>query len=87
VIAVFANPTANFQTQLRGVPDAAAGTRATSEHLKREYPNAKFDVAFATVTVIRRRSVGLDPTRLSKARARSSVALAARLSIPAIYED
>src|SRR5947208_3724190 len=85
-IAVLLNPTnANFQTQLRGVQDAARdlGQQVSilSANTERE-----IDVAFATVTQSRARAllVGSDPFFSSERD--QVIALAARYAIPAIYE-
>jgi putative ABC transport system substrate-binding protein len=85
-IAVLLNPTnANFQTQLRGVQDAARdlGQQVSilSANTERE-----IDVAFATVSQSRARAllVGSDPFFSSERD--QVIALAARHAIPAIYE-
>jgi ABC-type uncharacterized transport system substrate-binding protein len=85
-IAVLLNPTnANFQTQLRGVQDAARdlGQQVSilSANTERE-----IDVAFATVNQSRARAllVGSDPFFSSERD--QVIALAARYAIPAIYE-
>jgi len=85
-IAVLLNPTnANFQTQLRGVQDAARdlGQQVSilSANTERE-----IDVAFATVAQSGARAllVGSDPFFSSERE--QVVALAARHAIPAIYE-
>jgi len=85
-IAVLLNPTnANFQTQLRGVQDAARdlGQQVSilSANTERE-----IDVAFATVTQSRAQAllVGSDPFFSSERD--QVIALAARHAIPAIYE-
>jgi putative ABC transport system substrate-binding protein len=85
-IAVLLNPTnANFQTQLRGVQDAARdlGQQVSilSANTERE-----IDVAFATVAQSGARAllVGSDPFFSSERD--QVVALAARHAIPAIYE-
>jgi len=86
-IAVLLNPTnANFQTQLRGVQDAARdlGQQVSilSANTERE-----IDVAFATVAQSGARAllVGSDPLFFSSERDQV-IALAARYAIPAIYE-
>jgi putative ABC transport system substrate-binding protein len=85
-IAVLLNPTnANFQTQLRGVQDAARdlGQKVSilSANTERE-----IDVAFATVAQSDARAllVGSDPFFSSERN--QVIALAARYAIPAIYE-
>jgi len=85
-IAVLLNPTnANFQTQLRGVQDAARdlGQQVSilSANTERE-----IDVAFASVAQSGARAllVGSDPFFSSERE--QVVALAARHAIPAIYE-
>ena len=85
-IAVLLNPTnANFQTQLRGVQDAARdlGQQVSilSANTERE-----IDVAFATVAQSGDRAllVGSDPFFSSERD--QVIALAARYAIPAIYE-
>jgi putative tryptophan/tyrosine transport system substrate-binding protein len=85
-IAVLLNPTnANFQTQLRGVQDAARdlGQQVSilSANTERE-----IDVAFATVAQSGARAllVGSDPFFSSERD--QIIALAARHAIPAIYE-
>jgi putative ABC transport system substrate-binding protein len=85
-IAVLLNPTnANFQTQLRGVQDAARdlGLQVSilSANTERE-----IDVAFATVAQSGARAllVGSDPFFSSERD--QVIALAARHAIPAIYE-
>ena len=85
-IAVLLNPTnANFQTQLRGVQDAARdlGQQVSilSANTERE-----IDVAFATVAQSDARAllVGSDPFFSSERN--QVIALAARYAIPAIYE-
>jgi putative ABC transport system substrate-binding protein len=85
-IAVLLNPTnANFQTQLRGVQDAARdlGQQVSilSANTERE-----IDVAFATVAQSGARAllVGSDPFFGSERD--QVIALAARHAIPAIYE-
>jgi putative ABC transport system substrate-binding protein len=85
-IAVLLNPTnANFQTQLRGVQDAARdlGQQVSilSANTERE-----IDVAFATVAQSGARAllVGSDPFFSSERD--QVIALAARHAIPAIYE-
>jgi putative ABC transport system substrate-binding protein len=86
LIAVLLNPTnANFQTQLRGVQDAARDlgqqvsiVSASTEH--------EIDRAFATVAQSGARAllIGSDPFFSSERD--QVVALAARHSIPAVYE-
>jgi putative tryptophan/tyrosine transport system substrate-binding protein len=85
-IAVLLNPTnANFQTQLRGVQDAARdlGQQVSilSANTERE-----IDVAFATVAQSGARAllVGSDPFFSSERD--QVIGLAARYAIPAIYE-
>jgi len=85
-IAVLLNPTnANFQTQLRGVQDAARdlGQQVSilSANTERE-----IDMAFATVAQSSARAllVGSDPFFSSERD--QVIALAARHAIPAIYE-
>ena len=85
-IAVLLNPTnANFQTQLRGVQDAARDlgqqVNILSANTERE-----IDVAFATVAQSGARAllVGSDPFFSSERD--QVIALAARYAIPAIYE-
>jgi putative tryptophan/tyrosine transport system substrate-binding protein len=80
LIAVLLNPTnANFQTQLRGVQDAARA-------LGQQVSILSIDVAFATVTESRAGAllVGSDPF-FNNERGQV-IALAARHAIPAIYE-
>src|SRR5262245_38166002 len=86
LIAVLLNPTnANFQTQLRGVQDAARDlgqqVSIVSANTERE-----IDVAFATVAQSGARAllVGSDPFFSSERD--QIIALAARHAIPAIYE-
>jgi putative ABC transport system substrate-binding protein len=86
LIAVLLNPTnANFQTQLRGVQDAA---RALGQQVSILSANTKrdIDMAFATVTESGAGAllVGSDPFFNSERD--QVVALAARHAIPAIYE-
>src|SRR6516164_6157324 len=86
LIAVLLNPTnANFQTQLRGVQDAA---RALGEQVSILSASTErdIDVAFATVTQSGARAllVGSDPFFSSERD--QVIALAARHAIPAIYE-
>jgi putative ABC transport system substrate-binding protein len=86
LIAVLLNPTnANFQTQLRGVQDAA---RALGQQVSILSASTErdIDVAFATATQSDARAllVGSDPF-FSNERDQV-VALAARHTIPAIYE-
>lgn len=86
LIAVLLNPTnANFQTQLRGVQDAA-GALGQQVSILSASTARDIDVAFATVTKSGARAllVGSDPF-FSNERGQV-VALAARHSIPAIYE-
>src|SRR5438477_357236 len=85
-IAVLLNPTnANFQTQLRGVQDAA---RALGQQVSILSASTErdIDVAFATVTESRAGAllVGSDPFFNSERD--QVIALAARHAIPAIYE-
>ena len=84
MIAVLLNPTnANFQTQLRGVQDAA---RALGQQVSILSANTKrdIDMAFATVTESGAGAllVGSDPFFNSERD--QVVALAARHAIPAI---
>jgi len=86
LIAVLLNPTnANFQTQLRGVQDAA---RALGQQVSILSASTErdIDVAFATVTESRAGAllVGSDPFFNSERD--QVIALAARHAIPAIYE-
>src|SRR6266446_3096865 len=86
LIAVLLNPTnANFQTQLRGVQDAA---RALGQQVSILSASTErdIDVAFATVTGSGAGAllVGSDPFFSSERD--QVVALAARYAIPAIYE-
>jgi ABC-type uncharacterized transport system substrate-binding protein len=86
LIAVLLNPTnANFQTQLRGVQDAA---RALGQQVSILSASTErdIDVAFATVTGSGAGAllVGSDPFFNSERD--QVVALAARYAIPAIYE-
>ncbi len=86
LIAVLLNPTnANFQTQLRGVQDAARvlGQQVSILSASTE---RDIDVAFATVTESRAGAllVGSDPFFNNERD--QVVALAARHAIPAIYE-
>ncbi len=86
LIAVLLNPTnANFQTQLRGVQDAA---RALGQQVSILSASTERDIgiAFATVTASGAGAllVGSDPFFNSERD--QVVALAARYSIPAIYE-
>ena len=86
LIAVLLNPTnANFQTQLRGVQDAAR-TLGQQVSILSASTERDIDVAFATVTKSGAGAllVGSDPFFNSE-RDRV-VALAARHAIPAIYE-
>jgi len=86
LIAVLLNPTnANFQTQLRGVQDAA---RALGQQVSILSASTErdIDVAFATVTKsgVRALLVGSDPFFNSERD--QVVTLAARHAIPAIFE-
>jgi putative ABC transport system substrate-binding protein len=86
LIAVLLNPTnANFQTQLRGVQDAA---RALGQQVSILSASTErdIDVAFATVTKSRAGAllVGSDPFFNNERD--QVIALAARHTIPAIYE-
>src|SRR6266446_2705389 len=86
LIAVLLNPTnANFQTQLRGVQDAA---RALGQQVSILSANTEreIDVAFASVAQSGARAllVGSDPFFSSERD--QVIALAARHAIPAIYE-
>ncbi|MFZ2144823.1 MAG: hypothetical protein WAV78_49250 [Xanthobacteraceae bacterium] len=86
LIAVLLNPTnASFQTQLRGVQDAARvlGQQVSIVSASTE---RDIDVAFATVTESRAGAllVGSDPFFNNERD--QVVALAARHAIPAIYE-
>jgi putative ABC transport system substrate-binding protein len=86
LIAVLLNPTnANFQTQLRGVQDAA---RALGQQVSILSASTErdIDVAFATVTKSGARAllVGSDPFFNSERD--QVVALAARYAIPVIFE-
>jgi putative ABC transport system substrate-binding protein len=86
LIAVLLNPTnANFQTQLRGVQDAA---RALRQQVSILSASTERDIyaAFATVTQSGARAllVGSDPFFNSERD--QVIALAARYAIPAIYE-
>src|SRR5262245_26644796 len=86
LIAVLLNPTnANFQSQLRGVQDAA---RALGQQVSILSANTEreIDVAFATVTGSHAGAllVGADPFFNNERD--QIVALAARHAIPAIYE-
>jgi putative ABC transport system substrate-binding protein len=86
LIAVLLNPTnANFQSQLRGVQDAA---RAVGQQVSILSANTEreIDAAFATLTESRAGAllVGSDPFFNNERD--QVVALAARHAIPAIYE-
>jgi putative tryptophan/tyrosine transport system substrate-binding protein len=86
LMAVLLNPTnANFQTQLRGVQEAA---RAAGQQLNILSASTEHDIetAFATVTESRAGAllVGSDP--FFSSRLDQIVAVAARHAIPAIYE-
>jgi putative tryptophan/tyrosine transport system substrate-binding protein len=86
LIAVLLNPTnANFQTQLRGVQDAA---RALGQQVTILSASNERDIEVALATVIESRAgallVGSDPFFNNERD--EIVALAARHSIPAIYE-
>ena len=86
LIAVLLNPTnANFQTQLRGVQDAARDLGQQVSILSAS-TEREIEVAFATVTQSGARAllVGSDPFFSSERD--QVVALAARRAIPAIYE-
>ena len=86
LIAVLLNPTnANFQTQLRGVQDAARALGQQVSILSASTERG-IDVAFATVTKSGAGAllVGSDPFFNSERD--QVVALAARHAIPAIYE-
>jgi putative tryptophan/tyrosine transport system substrate-binding protein len=86
LVAALLNPTnANFQTQLRGVQEAA---RAAGQQLNILSASTERDIetAFATVTESRAGAllVGSDP--FFSSRLDQIVAVAARHAIPAIYE-
>jgi len=86
LIAVLLNPTnANFQTQLRGVQDAAR-TLGQQVSILSASTERDIDVAFATVTKSGAGAllVGSDPFFNSERD--QVVALAARHAIPALYE-
>jgi putative tryptophan/tyrosine transport system substrate-binding protein len=86
LIAVLLNPTnANFQTQLRGVQDAARALGQQVSILSAS-TEREIDAAFATVTQSSAGAllVGSDPFFNSERD--QVVALAARRAIPAIYE-
>ena len=86
LIAVLLNPTnANFQTQLRGVQDAARALRQQVSILSAS-TERDMDVAFATVTQSGATAlmVGSDPFFNNERD--QVIALAARHAIPAIYE-
>src|SRR5215467_11677684 len=86
LIAVLLNPTnANFQTQLRGVQDAARDLGQQVSILSAS-TEREIDAAFATVIESGARAllVGSDPFFSSERD--QVVALAARRAIPAIYE-
>ena len=86
LIAVLLNPTnANFQSQLRGVQDAARDLGQQVSILSAS-TEREIEVAFATVTQSGARAllVGSDPFFSSERD--QVVALAARRAIPAIYE-
>ena len=86
LIAVLLNPTnADFQTQLRGVQDAARDLGQQVSILSAS-TEREIEVAFATVTQSGARAllVGSDPFFSSERD--QVVALAARRAIPAIYE-
>src|SRR5262245_40832997 len=86
LIAVLLNPTnANFQTQLRGVQDAARALGQQVSILSASTAR-DFDVAFATVTKSGAGAllVGSDPFFNSERD--QVVALAARYAVPAIFE-
>jgi len=86
LIAVLLNPTnANFQTQLRGVQDAA---RSLGQQVSILSASSERDIEMAFVTVAQSRAgallVGSDPFFNNERD--QVVALAARHAIPAIYE-
>jgi putative ABC transport system substrate-binding protein len=86
LIAVLLNPTnANFQTQLRGVQDAARDLGQQVSILSAS-SERDIDAAFATVTASRAGAllVGSDPFFNNERD--QVIALAARHAIPAIYE-
>jgi putative tryptophan/tyrosine transport system substrate-binding protein len=86
LIAVLLNPTnANFQSQLRGVQDAAR-TLGQQVSILSANTDREIDVAFATVTETRAGAllIGSDPFFNNERD--QVVALAARHAIPAIYE-
>jgi ABC-type uncharacterized transport system substrate-binding protein len=86
LIAVLLNPTnANFQTQLRGVQDAARALGQQVSILSAS-TEGDIDTAFAAVTESRAGAllVGSDP--FLNSRLDQLVAVAARRAIPAIYE-
>jgi putative tryptophan/tyrosine transport system substrate-binding protein len=86
LIAVLLNPTnANFQTQLRGVQDAARALGQQVSILSAS-TEGDIDTAFAAVTESRAGAllVGSDP--FLNSRLDQIVAVAARRAIPAIYE-
>ncbi len=86
LIAVLLNPTnANFQTQLRGVQEAAR-TVGQQLNILSASTERDFDTAFETATESRAGAllVGSDP--FFNSRLDQVVALAARHVIPAIYE-
>ena len=86
LIAVLLNPTnANFQSQLRGVQDAARALEQQVSILSAS-TEREIDAAFATVTQSRAGAllVGSDPFFNNERD--QIVALAARHAIPAIYE-
>jgi putative ABC transport system substrate-binding protein len=86
LIAVLLNPTnANFQTQLRGVQDAA---RALGQQVSILSANTEreIDVAFATATESRAGALLVASDPFFNNERDQVVALAARHAIPAIYE-
>jgi putative ABC transport system substrate-binding protein len=86
LIAVLLNPTnANFQTQLRGVQDAARALRQQVSILSAN-TEREIDVAFAAAAESHARAllVGSDPFFNNERD--QVIALAARHAIPAIYE-
>jgi putative tryptophan/tyrosine transport system substrate-binding protein len=86
LIAVLLNPTnANFQTQLRGVQDAA---RALGQQVSILSANTEheIDVAFATATEAHAGALLVSSDPFFNNERDQVVALAARHAIPAIYE-
>src|SRR5215475_1315149 len=86
LIAVLLNPTnANFQTQLRGVQDAARGLGQQVSILSAS-TERDIDAAFATVTESRAGALLVGSDSFFNNERDQIVALAARHAIPTIYE-